>query len=1820
MADNLGLIIQVNYADSQRNIDNALIKLQEYVSKKKLHIAFDTESLKGLEQISKSVSSSIGQVNNLNSSMQNLGRTMQNVNKQSVVETKQNGILTEIKEIKELETELGKLIKITEVINAKTGSRQISEETVNYKKQREAIDALNASKMKMQQSLEPFKLNPALATEVEQLSQKINRLDMSNVSKTNVQEIRNQITTLGQLATEIERVRKEEERLAKEQLRQQEQAERNLQRQQQLYAGLFNQTERTIQQQARLLNTRMQSALGLGNNISNNLTPESSRVLEHQLERYRNIIRQFQANNEVGITIRPEQLTQLQNLENRIRRFYETVRQGQNDSHGFNFTQYEQFTRLNPAITNATHAQQYYNTSLLEGHRLIAANIQETQQYIRVTQQLRNGSQHLNLGVYIDRATGQMYQFNEALRDGMTRSWGLGEAISTAATKAMVWSVVMGTMYSFLNILQQIPQAIISINTRLVEMSKVMSSDTDFGTLMKETAQTANDFGRTITEAQDSLVEFGKQGYEAAQSIEMANTALLGANVTGLKAGEMAGYLTATMAQFNIAAEDSVSIVNKINEVDNNFAVTSVGLAQSLSKAGESAQQYGATLDNLIGYTTAIQTATKESGSVIGNSLKSSISRTFSEDSEKALAKIGIAIRDISGEYRTVDQIWKDLSIKFKTLSTEQRNSTALTISGRFHLTRFLALMDNWDIATKATTTSQQSLFSALEENRKHLASLESQINKVKSAGQEFAYVVGENGLGAAMYGVLGVTTTFIKGLTELASLSTTAKTVITAFSLTLVILAVKVTNITNAIFKLSLAMKALALSNPWLAVIAGLTTATVAVAGYLGHQKQLREEQEKLTQTIDKSTEAFNELKTSMDEVGKPTLQNINDAEAQIRKYDELITKIKEAEEAGKGQGQYKRNDEGVLVKSDLPFDPSKLSDEMKDLSTNLGINILQIKTWGEFVEEAKKKQDELNGSLENGKKNSTEYQAEQIKNAQSQLDLANNTKQLVDEYQELLAVNDKNEAQNKRLAEVKRMLMSMFPEEFQNQGNIIQLIKEEAIERVKLAESTAGASRQQLEENRKSTQSAYETAIKNIALYKSEIDYLQQLWSARANNTNTSSGDFQVLDNLSVAEFKLGETTDQANLLADTLNQIDDVLNWKPAPVTSSGGSGSSKSSSSSAKAEAQTKSLTDALLTQIDAEQELQKAKSDLISKEIEKTKSEKDYQGTLTKTTELIASQTKELELLNNARDRINSLKDSALSSVSSQFGDINRWFTGNDNQESVDYINEYNNASSDQQKQMESTFNVLQKLRNAWVENNTEVVTLTDSLNETKSSLQSISYDIVTEQLSSFTDSISHTNSQLEISKAKLSLLSDTSSEYSKELIYQNQAYEDLIDSQRLYITYAQSALENDNLSIEAKDELRQKIQETTLSQLQYQKAVQDNTKELATKVVEAQKELAQKELDSEEKALNAYIERKQSKIDGLQEEIDLLEKKNDEENESEERQKRLLAIEEARQKLTNVQNERNTRILVGDEWQWVANPNDVADAQKSLKSLEEEYIQWEEDIDLKHKKSSLEAEIQHQQDLIDTKQKAFEKEKELFDEQWKNIDTLSTQLLEKYGTNIDSAVSILSEKLVSLNAELSALVDKSISLPNSLSKLSNGSSGSSGGSSRTNNTGNSSLGSYLSDYEERVKERQYNNDGSAYTDYDKDGKVIGGGIAGTEDLDSNGGIILVKKKYHNGGWVGEDSKNLKSDEIPAILQKGEFVLSKDMLANLPKLDILSNIPIPKMPDFSKINTSSSTTNNNGITIQNLTVNAKSANDLVAQLQSLSRLTNVQYSS
>lgn len=111
--------------------------------------------------------------------------------------------------------------------------------------------------------------------------------------------------------------------------------------------------------------------------------------------------------------------------------------------------------------------------------------------------------------------------------------------------------------------------------------------------------------------------------------------------------------------------------------------MTTQDLALGITKAGSAANTFGISINKLIGDTAAIATATRESGSIIGNSLKTIYSRlTTMSKSEGTLKAVGVAMRDTSGEVRSATDILDELAGKWNSLTAEQQQNTAVNLAG----------------------------------------------------------------------------------------------------------------------------------------------------------------------------------------------------------------------------------------------------------------------------------------------------------------------------------------------------------------------------------------------------------------------------------------------------------------------------------------------------------------------------------------------------------------------------------------------------------------------------------------------------------------------------------------------------------------------------------------------------------------------------------------------------------------------------------------------------------------------------------------------------------------------------------------------------------------------------------------------------------------------------------------------------------------------------------------------------------------------------------------------------------------------------------
>lgn len=194
----------------------------------------------------------------------------------------------------------------------------------------------------------------------------------------------------------------------------------------------------------------------------------------------------------------------------------------------------------------------------------------------------------------------------------------LGEAIRTAATKFPIWVAASTAFYGTIRGIKDMVNTVIEVDSQMTQLKRVMNEDTNFDEMLQGGIDTANELGRSIKEVNEQLIGFARMGFNDNQTQYLAKTATLFQNISELTPDEAIDTMTAAMTVFNIKAEDSIQIADKLNEVDNNFAVTSKDLALSLNKAGSSANTFGISMERVIGDTTAIATATRESGSVIG--------------------------------------------------------------------------------------------------------------------------------------------------------------------------------------------------------------------------------------------------------------------------------------------------------------------------------------------------------------------------------------------------------------------------------------------------------------------------------------------------------------------------------------------------------------------------------------------------------------------------------------------------------------------------------------------------------------------------------------------------------------------------------------------------------------------------------------------------------------------------------------------------------------------------------------------------------------------------------------------------------------------------------------------------------------------------------------------------------------------------------------------------------------------------------------------------------------------------------------------------
>ena len=306
----------------------------------------------------------------------------------------------------------------------------------------------------------------------------------------------------------------------------------------------------------------------------------------------------------------------------------------------------------------------------------------------------------------------------------MNRSLSFKDSVSQAFRRVSLWGAAAGITYGAVNAFRQAGRTMLEIETGVVNLSKVVrSADSDLEDFGKRAVESAKriaiEYGTAMGEIFKSMRVFAQQGLEMVSIIELTEATSIAANTTVLDQAKAAEGLTSAIKQFGLEASSSMQIVDAWNEVAKRNAVTELTLVDALKKAGSAARTVGVDFTQLIGLTTAIGEATRQPGKEVGTSLRFMFQRTLRPEAAKTLSKIGVATKDLEGNFRGFMAIIGDLAGMWENLASGQQLAVAQALGGARQYNAVVALMNNYATAVKASEDALNSQGSAQLENVK---------------------------------------------------------------------------------------------------------------------------------------------------------------------------------------------------------------------------------------------------------------------------------------------------------------------------------------------------------------------------------------------------------------------------------------------------------------------------------------------------------------------------------------------------------------------------------------------------------------------------------------------------------------------------------------------------------------------------------------------------------------------------------------------------------------------------------------------------------------------------------------------------------------------------------------------------------------------------------------------------------------------------------------------------------------------------------------------------------------------------------------------
>ena len=372
----------------------------------------------------------------------------------------------------------------------------------------------------------------------------------------------------------------------------------------------------------------------------------------------------------------------------------------------------------------------------------------------------------------VDNGDGTFTEMTATFNAARTQIGALaGDTKKVTSAFAQFWGELKGKFKSIFTYLtaslgwqeiwQQIRkgvQYVREIDSALTELKKVTDeTDASYDKFLQDMSKTGSVIGATVADLTNMASEWARLGYSMEEAGKLAESTAILLNVSEFNDATAASEaLISTMQAFQYTADQSQHVVDILNEVGNNYAVSSDGIATALQDSASALMEGGNNLEQATALVAAANKVVQDPNSV-GSALRTislrlrgtsvevleemgeetdGVVESTSKLQEKIKALTGVDIVGMNGAYKDTYTILKEIGSVWKDMDAMDQAAALELMAGKNRANTLAAILNNMEDLEGAYESAMNAEGSALKENEAYLDSIQGRIDLFNNSVQ----------------------------------------------------------------------------------------------------------------------------------------------------------------------------------------------------------------------------------------------------------------------------------------------------------------------------------------------------------------------------------------------------------------------------------------------------------------------------------------------------------------------------------------------------------------------------------------------------------------------------------------------------------------------------------------------------------------------------------------------------------------------------------------------------------------------------------------------------------------------------------------------------------------------------------------------------------------------------------------------------------------------------------------------------------------------------------------------------------------------------